>query len=179
MPRVVYRHEPADRFIVSAIGEPGQREFFIQVRSAEGINTIGVEKEQVRALIIRLEELVTDLRRSGQISKESGRGNLVIDNDPLELPIENDFDVGVIGINWINNQIEIVFQAISSQDEILLDDFDAGPDQIIIKCEIGLAMAFCTRGKNLIASGRSACPFCGLPINMDGHLCPRANGYRR
>ncbi|MSY64688.1 MAG: DUF3090 family protein, partial [Actinobacteria bacterium] len=123
MPRVVYRHEPADRFIVSSIGEPGQREFFIQVRSAEGINTFGVEKEQVRALIIRLEELVTDLRRSGQISKDSWRGNLVIDNDPLELPIESDFDVGVIGINWINNQIEIVFQAISSQDEILLDDF--------------------------------------------------------
>ena len=28
MPRIVYRHQPATRFIVSAIGEPGQRQFF-------------------------------------------------------------------------------------------------------------------------------------------------------
>jgi len=23
------------------------------------------------------------------------------------------------------------------------------------------------------------CPFCGRPIDADGHICPRANGYRR
>ena len=49
MPRIVYRHNSPERFIVSAIGEPGQREFFIQVVSSEGVNTIAVEKEQVRA----------------------------------------------------------------------------------------------------------------------------------
>jgi hypothetical protein len=23
------------------------------------------------------------------------------------------------------------------------------------------------------------CPFCGIPIDPNGHLCPRSNGYRR
>jgi hypothetical protein len=31
----------------------------------------------------------------------------------------------------------------------------------------------------VIAAGRQPCPFCGLPINPEGHLCARANGYRR
>ncbi|MEI7647105.1 MAG: DUF3090 domain-containing protein, partial [Actinomycetes bacterium] len=24
-----------------------------------------------------------------------------------------------------------------------------------------------------------ACPFCSLPLDSEGHVCPRANGYRR
>ena len=23
------------------------------------------------------------------------------------------------------------------------------------------------------------CPFCGLPLDPDGHICPRQNGHRR
>ena len=31
-----------------------------------------------------------------------------------------------------------------------------------------------------VVGGRAApCPFCGSPIDADGHLCPRANGFRR
>mgnify|MGYP000079238776 CR=1 FL=1 len=31
----------------------------------------------------------------------------------------------------------------------------------------------------LVAAGRPLCPFCTSPIDPKGHLCPRANGYRR
>ncbi|HAI99827.1 MAG TPA: DUF3090 domain-containing protein, partial [Dehalococcoidia bacterium] len=27
------------------------------------------------------------------------------------------------------------------------------------------------------AAGRPRCFLCGLPINPDGHVCPRANGH--
>ena len=47
MPRIIYRHEPATRFIVSAIGDPGQRQFFIQVKSVDGLNSVTLEKSQV------------------------------------------------------------------------------------------------------------------------------------
>jgi uncharacterized repeat protein (TIGR03847 family) len=39
--------------------------------------------------------------------------------------------------------------------------------------------AFVKRSKALIGAGRLPCPFCGIPIDPQGHLCPRANGYRR
>lgn len=60
MPRIVYRHEPATRFIVSAIGQPGEREFFIQVKSKDAINTLAIDKNQVVALTQRFEELVRE-----------------------------------------------------------------------------------------------------------------------
>ena len=179
MPRIIYRHEPVKRFIVSAIGEPGQREFFIQISSDQGINTIAVEKEQVRALAEQLNILVSELRRSGVINKEQSSVAPKIDDDPLEIPIESDFQLGVANIAWRNSQIEITFQAISSDDEILLDDLDYGPDLIIAAVSIEIAKGFSSRADRIIAQGRGACPFCGLPMNISGHLCPRANGYRR
>ncbi len=179
MPRIIYRHDSPERFIVSAIGEPGQREFFIQVVSDQGVNTIAVEKEQVRALSNQLSLLISEVRRGGLISKLESSVPAKIDNRPLQIPIESDFQLGIANIAWSNNQIEITFQAISSEDEVLLDDLDSGPDLIIISTSIELVKGFCARAEQVISSGRSACPFCNLPINTTGHLCPRANGYRR
>jgi uncharacterized repeat protein (TIGR03847 family) len=179
MPRIIYRHDDVSRFIVSAIGQPGEREFFLQVKSIEGINTIAVEKEQVRVLALQMENLITELRRSSLIDKNSASVAARIDNDPLELPIEADFQLGVASIAWKNKAIEITLQAISSDDLILLDDLDDGPDLVIAKLSIEIAKGFCQRADDLVKKGRSACPFCGLPINISGHLCPRANGYRR
>jgi len=31
----------------------------------------------------------------------------------------------------------------------------------------------------VVAAGRPPCPLCGLPLDPDGHVCPRQNGYRR
>jgi hypothetical protein len=31
----------------------------------------------------------------------------------------------------------------------------------------------------VVAAGRQPCPFCAFPIDPQGHLCARANGYRR
>jgi len=179
MPRIIYRHDDVSRFIVSAIGQPGEREFFLQVKSIEGINTIAVEKEQVRVLALQMENLITELRRSSLIDKNSASVAARIDNDPLELPIDADFQLGVASIAWKNQAIEITLQAISSDDLILLDDLDDGPDLVIAKLSIEIAKGFCQRADDLVKKGRSACPFCGLPINISGHLCPRANGYRR
>jgi len=63
VPRIIYRHEPATRFIVSAIGDPGQRQYIIQVKSVDGLISVTLEKSQVFALSERFEELVRELRR--------------------------------------------------------------------------------------------------------------------
>jgi hypothetical protein len=35
------------------------------------------------------------------------------------------------------------------------------------------------RALSVIGAGRPDCPFCGEPVDPDGHLCVRANGFRR
>lgn len=179
VPRIIYRHNSVERFIVSAIGEPGEREFFIQARSGEGLNTVKVEKEQVRALVARFDEIVTDLRRSKKIAITKKEIDENLDMQPLELPIEADFQVGIVGIKMNDLLLEVTFQAISNQDELLIDDMDSGPDLLILNLDVLAVGIFSARAKIVIDAGRSTCPFCALPMNSSGHLCPRANGYRR
>ena len=35
------------------------------------------------------------------------------------------------------------------------------------------------RARALVSAGRPPCPFCGGPLDPTGHVCPRANGYKR
>ena len=91
VPRIIYRHEPATRFIVSAIGEPGQRQFFLQVKSAAGLNAVTLEKGQVIALTERFEDLVKELRRGKLATAADLAIPATLDDQPMELPIESDF----------------------------------------------------------------------------------------
>ena len=31
----------------------------------------------------------------------------------------------------------------------------------------------------VVAAGRPPCPLCGFPLDPEGHICPRLNGYHR
>jgi uncharacterized repeat protein (TIGR03847 family) len=179
VPRIIYRHEPATRFIVSAIGEPGQRQFFLQVKSDAGLNAVTLEKGQVAALAERLEELIRELRRGKLADASELTHPVTLDEDPMELPIESDFTVGVIGISWDSNFVVINIQAAAGDDDLLIDDIDYGPDLIIAQLKIHQVKGFCQRAKAVVTAGRAQCPFCALPVDPLGHLCPRANGYRR
>lgn len=179
MPRVIYRHQPATRFIVSAIGEPGERQFFIQVKSSNGLNSVTLEKTQVIALTERFEELIRELRRGKLATAADLSAAAVVDDLPMELPIDEDFQVGVISITWEKDLVFVNIQAISQDEDLILDDLDSGPDLIIATLRIDQVKGFCERAKSIVNAGRPACPFCGLPIDPRGHLCPRANGYRR
>jgi uncharacterized repeat protein (TIGR03847 family) len=63
------------------------------------------------------------------------------------------------------------------------DDIDAEePDPaevFLVRLEAGPARAFVQRAGLVIEAGRPPCPFCGNPIDPEGHLCVRANGFRR
>jgi uncharacterized repeat protein (TIGR03847 family) len=54
------------------------------------------------------------------------------------------------------------------------------PDEILlVRLDAGSARAFVKRAERVVDAGRPTCPFCGGPIDPDGHLCVRANGFRR
>jgi len=103
----------------------------------------------------------------------------LVDDDPLELPIEQDFQIGIISIAWESSKIVVTIQAASQVDDLVLEDLDSGPDLVIASLSIDQVKGFCLRANAVVSAGRAACPFCALPIDPNGHLCPRANGYRR
>ena len=156
-----------DRFIVGTVGQPGEREFFIQLRQSTRLVTVSIEKSQVAALTSRMEMLLSQLRKSGHVAATSA-----IDDQPLEQPIESDFVVGAISIAW-NEETSCV------QIELLDIDQDDEAQGLNLRISLQMAQSFTRRAHAVINAGRLPCPLCGLAIDPQGHLCPRANGYRR
>ena len=54
-----------------------------------------------------------------------------------------------------------------------------GPETLVVRITGAQARAFVQRALAVVSQGRPPCPFCGNPLDPDGHLCPRLNGYRR
>ena len=69
--------------------------------------------------------------------------------------------------------------AIEEEQEPDLDDEENGPDILRVRITGSAARAFVKRAMAVVEAGRPPCPFCGQPLDPDGHICPRANGYRR
>ncbi len=187
MSRVVYHHDSITRCVVGTVGVPGERQFFLQVSSSTGSNCVSLEKTQVMALTERIRIMIRELRRNQLASYDELDLGSVRDDAPLDYPVTEDFRVGVIGISWDQNNQRITIEAQSIGDEtvteLLAEDeaelLEDAPDLLSLNLRINQARAFCDRSDSVVAAGRQPCPFCGLPIDPEGHLCPRANGYRR
>jgi uncharacterized repeat protein (TIGR03847 family) len=163
-----------DRFIVGTIGAPGEREFYFQMRQKNMVVSLATEKLQVTALAERITTIIREIKKSAPLS---GVNAGPLDDLPLELPLDSEFVVGAIGIAFDPSllEIEISFRA-EDADEVEGDDL--GP-VVEIHLDLSMALAFAQRTLALVAAGRPLCPFCISPIDPRGHLCPRANGYRR
>jgi uncharacterized repeat protein (TIGR03847 family) len=46
-----------------------------------------------------------------------------------------------------------------------------------VRITAGQARAFAQRALKIVAAGRPPCPLCGLPLDAQGHVCPRQNGH--
>jgi uncharacterized repeat protein (TIGR03847 family) len=158
--------------VAGTIGEPGERAFFIQARNKGRVISVALEKAQVQAIANRLELIVAEVKKSNPlISIES----VPQDDAPLETPVDEEFQVGAISLAW--NEIDklISFELYELED----DENDEEGQVLEINFSLGMAIAFVQRSKALVNAGRLPCPFCAIPIDPRGHLCPRANGYRR
>jgi uncharacterized repeat protein (TIGR03847 family) len=167
-----------DRFIVGTIGAPGEREFYFQVRQKNVLISIATEKSQATALAERITTIIREIKKNAPLSTVSPGA---IDDQPLELPLDSEFVVGAIGIAFDPTSLHIEISLRGEESDALSEEVaeeDSGP-VVEIKLDLSMALAFAQRTMALVAAGRPLCPFCISPIDPKGHLCPRANGYRR
>lgn len=170
----IRRLDPVESFIVGTIGRPGEREFYLQAKFHGAIHSFAIDKSQVIALADRIAMLIGELKAADYRFE-----NVVAVN--LEVPLIPEFQIGVIGIVWLgeSEQVSLDIQEITEGDNDLNLEDEEGPVVFRIMMSPDIANAFIAQSRKVVAAGRAPCPFCGLPINKDGHLCPRANGYRR
>jgi uncharacterized repeat protein (TIGR03847 family) len=164
-----------DRFIVGTIGAPGEREFYFQIRQANVLISLATEKSQVSALAQRISTIIREVKKNSSVNLIQPMRS---DDGPLELPLESEFTVGAIGIALDPSDLEIEISFRSDLDESE-DPTESLLPTVEVRLDLSQAMAFVSRTQALVAGGRPLCPFCISPIDPQGHLCPRANGYRR
>jgi len=180
--RIVYEFNPVERFVCGTVGEPGERAFFIQARTGARITSVGLEKIQAAALGDRVGAMIKEIKRSNPLLSYE---RLSADTEPLEQPIFEEFRVGVIGLSFATDtetvlvELQCVTEAQSEEEELADDEEDGAPDLLRVTLTLTQADAFAKRTTAVVGAGRLPCPFCGIPIDPNGHLCPRANGYRR
>lgn len=174
--------DPPERFIADTVGPPGQRTFFLQASRGKRVVTVSVEKEQVVLLGERLDHLLDE------VAGDRGAAPLadaVVDNAPLDTPIEDDFRVRGLSLAWDAGRKVVVIEAHERAvdedlDESVEDAQILGPGQVVrVVLDPARARAFVRRCATAVAGGRPNCPFCGHPLDATGHICPRANGYKR
>ena len=180
----VYMYDPPERFVAGSVGQPGERTFYLQATSRGRVTSVSLEKLQVSLLAERLDELLDEvLRRSGgspEVPAAPPAGSA--DDGPLDMPVLEDFRVGAIALAWDGDDGRVVIEAQEATEEPvepLADDVPAdGPGVLRVRITPGEARAFAQRAQRVVAAGRPPCPLCGLPLNADGHVCPRQNGHR-
>lgn len=186
MARVVHSYDDPDRFVAGTVGEPGARTFFLQARAGNRLTSVACEKEQVMALAERLDVMLDEVARRFDREPAALTGD---DTDPLEQPIEEEFRAGTMTLAWEADAEKVVIEvfAVVAGDPPELEETDPvtaaleseDAEVFIVRISEEQARAFARRAVALVASGRPSCPFCGRPIDPEGHICPRANGYRR
>ncbi len=186
---LVHAFDPPERFVAGTVGEPGQRTFFLQARDGARLTSVALEKQQVEALAERVDELLDEVMQAagGSALIPAVAPFDLVDNDPLEQPIEEEFRAGTMTLSWDSATERIVIEvfpyteaAVVSPEQLDEDLEEPEPDEIfLVRLTAGAARAFVGRARTVIGAGRPDCPFCGNPVDPAGHLCVRANGFKR
>jgi uncharacterized repeat protein (TIGR03847 family) len=142
-----------------------------------------LEKQQVAVLAERIAALLLEInRRFGTpIPPETGD---VGDLHPLVMPVDAEFRVGTMGLGWDSEAQTVVVELLAVSDtefdaSVVLDDAEDGPDAVRVFLSPESAREFATRSNRVITAGRPPCPLCDEPLDPEGHICVRTNGYRR
>jgi uncharacterized repeat protein (TIGR03847 family) len=154
---------PAERLAAGAIGQPGQRRFFLEVTAGGRIHSFPCEKAQVAELAQQGLQLLT---LAGLESDEEAVQRLVGSRLPIIDPEEPDFRIGSIGVAV--HQSEFLSITLSSTDDEDSATFVVTPEQFRAMALVAV---------EVVAAGRPICPRCGLPEDPEEHRCPSVNGH--
>ncbi|MFC4951098.1 DUF3090 domain-containing protein [Pseudonocardia sp. GCM10023141] len=183
MSRLIHVFRQPERFVAGTVGEPGDRSFYLQAIEEARTISVLLEKQQVSVLAERIGALLQEVvRRFGSdVPEEAAPGT---DLDPLAVPLEEEFRVGTMGLGWDADSKSIVVELLAVSEEevdesVVLDDTDEGPDALRVFLSPLQAKAFADRAERVVSAGRAPCPLCAEPLDPEGHVCVRLNGYHK
>lgn len=192
--------ETVDSLGAGAVGDPGDREFFLQARTESAQLTVLVEKEQVALLAT---EAVAFLDRIAEDYPEEPAAvpEPLARQAGLREPTVPLFRARLIGLGFDPEREMVLIELRERSSE---DDEEGSPEPADVPPELpeladtGTAVAEATdeeeegyvariyatrpqvramaaKGAEAVAAGRPLCPLCDMPMDPSGHRCPRWN----
>ena len=146
------------------------------------LTTVALEKFQVAALAERLDELLDEvLRRSGgqRPGARHGAGRARPTTPPSTCRSAR--TSGSAPWRWPGTPTPRRWSSRrrrSSTRRKTSSPSARARDAAGARISAGAARAFTQRALELVAAGRPPCPLCAQPLDAEGHICVRLNGYR-
>jgi uncharacterized repeat protein (TIGR03847 family) len=154
--------EQVTRVTAGAIGDPGKRAFYLQLRAAGELVSLALEKDQLRALTERLQEVFS------RVSVATGER---LPNMALEEPIDPIWRLGFMTLTYSQEEKRFEVSLVELVEE------GVEPATGHFQASLAQMQALAAHAASLISAGRPPCPMCGGPIDHDGGVCPRLNGH--
>jgi uncharacterized repeat protein (TIGR03847 family) len=166
---IFYEFDEVAAFTVGTVGRPGERTFLLQARGEGQRVTVKCEKQQTAAIVQYQRRVLADLPPAEDRPLAAAF--------ELRDPIDAAFVVGPIGLGYDRSSDRVLIQLeevgdVDEEGEPVEDD-DRGHVRLYLSR--GQAAAFCDHADAVVEAGRPPCQWCGLPIDPDGHACPRMN----
>ena len=189
--------ERVDRITAGAVGEPGSRTFYLQLRAGPEIVSVILEKQQLQLLGASVDELLSQLDRPTE--EPPGTEDL-----ELEEPIDPAWRVGRLSLGYHEDLDLVLLEAEELVPEDVEEEEDAEGGALgTLETEIAAPdepaaivpepnpnarrirawasreqmLALARHSAAVVAAGRPLCQFCGNPLDPSGHVCPAMNGH--
>ena len=173
-----YAHDlnPVQQIVADAIGEPGDRTFFLQAASNSEMISVVLEKQEVANLAISVLQLLEELEEKyPDLSTPQWSGGALIP----EVPFEAVFRVGqlIVGYDEDDDMIWIIAKAlIVSESGSIVDPDEEEVPSVRFVASREQMRALSDHALEVVSRGRPTCPLCGNAIDPEGHFCPRSDG---
>lgn len=162
MPSGSFEFDRVTRITAGAVGPPGKRSFYLQVRAGGQTVSLAMEKQQLQLLAERVQELLAlSATAPGGTARELA----------LEQPLKPAWRIGSMTLAYDDDdrlfEVRLV-ELVAEGEEPATGRFRAAAEQM---------RALAQHAVVVVSAGRPPCPVCGGPSDHDGGICPRLNGH--
>lgn len=167
--------DPVDHITSDAIGQPGQRVFYIQAWQDQRTVTVIIEKAQLQSLAVGVEQFMAQIMAENPELEEAS-GDYIEDKMHINPPVEPLFRVGEIGLGYERERDLVVLFV----KELLPEDTTDPESAAVVRFwgTRSQVRSMARWGAEVVQRGRPLCPQCRQPMEPEGHFCPKKNGHK-
>ncbi len=173
MPRFEIDVDPCDHITADAIGNPGQRVFYLQAYQDQRTITVLIEKAQLQSLAIGVEQFLSQINQQNPDLEEAS-GEFSEERMRIHPPVDPLFRAGEIGLAYDKDRDRVV---IFTKELLTEEEEPESAAQIRFWATRGQVHKLARWGADVSSRGRPVCPQCGQPMEPEGHFCPKKNGH--